>query len=109
MTLEYNMFCTVLKSHRKADTYLYIPKDTALDELPDNLVQLFTPHTVVTTLHITPTRKLARLAGAELLQHIDKDGFFLQLPPTQADLLAMHRAQLKSQGKSQQAPPQEPQ
>lgn len=94
MTLEYNMFCTVLKSHRKADTYLYIPKDTPLDELPENLVQLFTPHSHVTTLHVTPQRRLARMQGAQLLQHIETDGFFLQLPPTQADLLALHRAQL---------------
>lgn len=100
MTLEYNMFCTVLKSHRKADTYLYIRKDTQLDELPENLLQLFSPHTVVTTLHVTPARKLARMQGAELLQHIEKDGFFLQLPPTQADLLALHRAQQKQREES---------
>ena len=95
MTLEYDMFCTVLKSHRKADTYLYIPKDTQLDELPEELLQLVTPHTVVTTLYVTPERKLARMQGAELLQRIDHDGFFLQLPPTQADLLALHVAQQK--------------
>lgn len=86
------MFCSVLKSYRKADTYLYIPKDTPLDELPDNLVQLFTPHTQVTTLHVTPGRKLARMSGATLLKRLDEDGFYLQIPPTQQDLLAMHRS-----------------
>lgn len=94
------MFCTVLKSHRKADTYLYIPKDTSLDELPENLVQLFTPHTEVTTLHIKPERRLARLSGAQLIQHLEDEGFYLQLPPTQADLLAQHKAQLKNNEES---------
>lgn len=87
------MFCSVLKSQRKADTYLYIPKDTSLDELPENLVQLFTPHTQVTILHLTPERKLARMQGADLLERLHEDGFYLQLPPTQPDLLAMHRSQ----------------
>ncbi|MBA3988208.1 YcgL domain-containing protein [Aliidiomarina maris] len=87
------MFCTVLKSHRKADTYLYIPKDAILDDLPANLVELFTPHTVVTTLHLKPERKLARLRAPELIKHLETDGFYLQLPPTQADLLALHKSQ----------------
>ena len=86
------MFCSVLKSHRKADTYLYLPKDTSLDELPMPLVQLFSPHTKVTILHVTPERKFARMSGATLLKRFDEDGFYLQIPPTQQDLLAMHRS-----------------
>lgn len=87
------MFCSVLKSHRKADTYLYKPRETALDELPEDLVQLFTPHTEVTVLHLTSERKLARLSGAELMKRLNEDGFYLQVPPTEQDLLAMHRSQ----------------
>lgn len=87
------MLCIVLRSHKKADTYLYKAKDTPFEELPETLQQLFTPHTQVMTLPLKGHRKLARLTVEELKQHIDSEGFYLQLPATTEDLLKAHKAQ----------------
>lgn len=84
------MLCTVLRSQKKADTYLYTPKDTPFDQLPQTLQQLFTPHTLVTILNVTAERRLARMNGAELLQHLADDGYYLQLPPQPENWLDEH-------------------
>ena|SRR5690554_1931726 len=75
------MLCTVLKSTKKPDTYLYLPKDADFDSLPDTLQQLFTPQQTAMTLHVSPEKKLARFTGEELLAHLDDPGYYLQLPP----------------------------
>ncbi|RUO40572.1 hypothetical protein CWE15_07455 [Aliidiomarina taiwanensis] len=75
------MLCTVLKSTKKPDTYLYLPKDADFDALPESLQVLFTPQQTAMTLHITAEKKLARLSGAELLEHLAEPGYYLQLPP----------------------------
>lgn len=87
------MFCIVLRSHKKADTYLYIAKDAPFEELPETLQQLFTPHTHVMTLLLQGERKIARLNASELKQHIEAEGFYLQLPATTEDWLKEHTAQ----------------
>ncbi|MCC5855434.1 MAG: YcgL domain-containing protein [Idiomarina sp.] len=75
------MLCVVLKSTRKMDTYLYLPKDGDFEALPDELKTLFTPHEVAMTLYIKPGKKLARMTGAELLERLSDTGYYLQLPP----------------------------
>lgn len=84
------MLCTVLRSVRKADTYLYLPRDASFEDLPETLQHLFTPHTTITTLHVTPERRLARLSGAELITHLNDDGYYLQLPPQAENWLKEH-------------------
>jgi uncharacterized protein YcgL (UPF0745 family) len=39
-------------------------------------------------LLLTPERKLARVDAAEVLGKIQEQGFFLQMPPTMAELLS---------------------
>lgn len=75
------MLCTVLKSTKKPDTYLYLPKDAVFDDLPESLQLLFTPQQTAMTLHVTTEKKLARFTGAELLEHLTDPGYYLQLPP----------------------------
>ncbi|MGX5913610.1 YcgL domain-containing protein [Aliidiomarina sp. Khilg15.8] len=92
------MLCTVIKSHKKADTYLYLPQDAPFDELPEPLQQLFTPHTEVTVLNITPTRKLARFRGDELLTHLNTDGYYLQIPQTPTNWLEDYKTRTRDTG-----------
>jgi uncharacterized protein YcgL (UPF0745 family) len=92
------MLCTVIKSHKKADTYLYVPKDTPFEELPDTLQQLFTPHTEITVLNITPQRKLARFSGEELLAHLSNDGYYLQMPQSPTNWLEDYKARARDTG-----------
>lgn len=73
--------CVVLRSPKKADTYLYLPKDADFKTLPDVLQALFTPQQVAMNLLVKPERTYARLTGAELLEHFNDPGYYLQLPP----------------------------
>jgi len=76
----------VYASARKSDTYVYMAEASALDELPDALQRLLGALRPVITLELTADKVLARTTGAEVLQKIADDGYYLQLPPGPADL-----------------------
>ncbi len=77
----------VFRSPRKAETYLYVDKAAGYKELPDALLKQFGEPESVMTLVLTPERKLARADAAEVLQQIEAQGFYLQMPPTHDELL----------------------
>ena len=64
-----------------ADTYLYIDRQSGLDQLPVDLLSTFGEPEEVLTFRLTPDRKLAIVAAEDVLSAIDAQGFFLQLPP----------------------------
>lgn len=75
----------VFRSKRKADTYLYLPKDADQAELPAPLRQVFGDTEFVIGLDLQPERELARFSGAEVLEAIESQGFFLQMPEGEKD------------------------
>lgn len=77
------MLCDVYRSSRKADTYIYLPHGEELSELPDALVQGFGKAEKILTINLATREQLARLSVKELSKHLEKDGFYLQLPPKQ--------------------------
>lgn len=81
------MLVRVLRSPKKADTYLYLPLTATVDELPEPLQPLFSPEIVVTKLNISAERNLASITGVKLLEHLDTDGYYLQIPPPVESLL----------------------
>ncbi|EGN74407.1 hypothetical protein A28LD_2205 [Idiomarina sp. A28L] len=81
------MLVRILRSPKKADTYLYLPLKAEIDELPEVLQGLFTPEQLVTKLSITPERQLARISGVKLLEHLNTEGYYLQVPPPVVSLL----------------------
>lgn len=86
------MFCRILKSPRKADTYLYLPIDAELGDLPLPLQQLFIPELEVTRMAISPNRQFARISGVKLLEHLEDPGYYLQMPLPVENLLDSHKA-----------------
>jgi uncharacterized protein YcgL (UPF0745 family) len=63
--------------------YLYVDKQQGIAELPEALLATFgTPESVMTLL-LTPERKLARADAATVLDAIEQNGFYLQMPPTE--------------------------
>jgi uncharacterized protein YcgL (UPF0745 family) len=73
--------CTVYRSGRKAETYLYLARSQEFKDLPPELQQAFGEPFFVMHLNLTPERRLARLDTERVLQHLEAHGFFLQLPP----------------------------
>ncbi|WP_298442183.1 YcgL domain-containing protein [uncultured Ferrimonas sp.] len=88
------MICAVYKSSKKAETYLYVNNRDDFSQVPQPLMDLFGVPQFVTLL---PIVKLTKLAGAELDKvkaDLAEQGFYLQLPPPNENLLKQHRREM---------------
>ncbi|WOE31931.1 MULTISPECIES: YcgL domain-containing protein [unclassified Acinetobacter] len=85
------MFCSIYKSSKKDEMYLYIARpeereseteDTdPLAVLPEPMRQAFGRATFVMALELDESRKLARVNVLHVMDSIATKGFFLQMPP----------------------------
>ena len=65
----------------KAETYLYLADSQDFDDLPGPLRQRFGEPVFVMRLELSAQRKLARVDVERLIESLERDGFYLQLPP----------------------------
>lgn len=86
------LVCQIYKSSRKAEMYLYVEKERGLEDVPEALLDQFGEPEEVMVLALTAQRKLARVSAAEVVEAIQTQGYFLQMPPTPADLMRRERA-----------------
>lgn len=73
--------CDIYRSPRKEEMYLYVDKREGTRRVPENLLQLFGRPQHVTTLLVTPEKKLARADVNKVLSEIRERGYYLQMPP----------------------------
>jgi uncharacterized protein YcgL (UPF0745 family) len=73
--------CTVYRSDRKTETYLYLAQGRTFEDLPQQLREAFGEPAFVMRLELDADRRLARVDARRVLQHLEADGFYLQLPP----------------------------
>jgi uncharacterized protein YcgL (UPF0745 family) len=73
--------CRIYRSERKAETYLYLVEALQLDDLPDALRRQFGDAAFVMRLEIEPETRLSRVSAADVARALERDGYFLQLPP----------------------------
>ncbi|MDX5299115.1 MAG: YcgL domain-containing protein [Gammaproteobacteria bacterium] len=73
--------CSIYRSTRKDEAYLYVDKRVGLKEVPEALLAQFGKPVHVADLLITPERKLARAEAPRVLEKIAAQGYYLQLPP----------------------------
>jgi len=90
------MLCSVYKSSRKADTYLFINKRDDFSEVPEALLNMFGTPILVTVVNLAAKTKLGMADIKKVKESLNGDGFYLQLPPPQEDLLKTHREQQKT-------------
>lgn len=74
------MQCYVYKSHKKSNTYLYIPQKDEFAHIPSALMKIFGKPEFTLEFELTPNRKLAAAEAKEVLQSFSKQGFYLQIP-----------------------------
>lgn len=79
--------CSVFKSSKKDEMYLYVDKAEQLNRVPDALKQMFGTPIHVFDMLITPEKELARVDTAQVLEDIEEKGFFLQMPPAKDDYM----------------------
>ena len=79
--------CQVYRSPRKEEMYLYVDKANGLQDVPEALLDQFGEPEEVMIILLDPARELARADVSEVLEKIEQQGFYLQMPPTAAELL----------------------
>ncbi len=75
------MNCTVYKSVRNADTYVYVASGTDLAQLPPDLLARLGELREALEFDLHPERRLARADPVTVMRCIEASGFYLQLPP----------------------------
>jgi uncharacterized protein YcgL (UPF0745 family) len=85
--MSQTLLCEIYKSLREAEMYLYVDKKDRLGRVPEALLQRFGKTQLVTTLALTPARKLARAEATKVIDAIREQGFYLQMPPRKDEML----------------------
>lgn len=74
------MQCAIYKSRKRLDTYLYLARKDAFDDLPPALRSALGGLVHVMDLELTPQRRLAHEDVDEVRRQLADKGWFLQLP-----------------------------
>jgi uncharacterized protein YcgL (UPF0745 family) len=90
------MLCTVYKSSKKEGAYLYVLKKDDFSSIPEALMAMFGKPKLVMTMRLEG-KVLARVDVEKVKQSLNKDGFFLQMPPPPENLLEQYKARKAEQ------------
>jgi uncharacterized protein YcgL (UPF0745 family) len=91
------MLCAIYKSPKKAQTYLFVNKRDDFSSVPEALMKTFGTPNLVTLINLATKEKLAMADLEKVKKNLNEQGFYLQLPPPQEDLLKEHKAFMLSQ------------
>lgn len=61
--------------------YLYVKKEEGLTRVPEDLLKLFGKPQPAMVLLLTPDKKLARVSVEKVVESLEAQGFYLQMPP----------------------------
>lgn len=86
--------CTVYRGSRTEEMYLYVDQAEDLARVPEALLARFGKLEKALTVALHPARKLARADVNKVLESIEKEGFYLQMPPRPDDYLLDLRGHL---------------
>ena len=74
------MKCSVYRSTKKIDTYVYLPKDNDIAELPEGLVKILGKVEHVLEVDLAERRRLANADIEQVMESLNSQGYFIQLP-----------------------------
>ncbi len=75
------MECSVYKSLKKIDNYLFVEKEGDFSRVPQDLLGLLGHLELTMAITLSKERKLARADPLEVMRALEQDGYYLQLPP----------------------------
>ncbi|WP_268800051.1 YcgL domain-containing protein [Pseudomonas huanghezhanensis] len=79
--------CSIYRSPRRNEMYLYVLKSDALERVPDELLVAFGKPQHAFNLVLSPERALAREDIHTVLANLEKQGYHLQMPPAEDDYI----------------------
>ncbi|QIW15758.1 hypothetical protein A4G20_05145 [Pasteurellaceae bacterium RH1A] len=88
------MLCAIYKSPKKEGMYLYVAKRDHFDPVPDELRQVFGKPQFVMLFNLKGQKQLQQASNQEVLDKIESQGFYLQVPPPVENL---HKAFVEQQ------------
>lgn len=65
--------------------YVYMDRKKSVDDLPEVLLKMFGEPQHVLDLVLTESRNLARADAKKVLEKIEEQGFYLQMPPAEQE------------------------
>ncbi|NQZ23091.1 MAG: YcgL domain-containing protein [Colwellia sp.] len=89
------MLCTIYRSSKKAQTYLFVKQRDDFSSVPAPLMSMFGAPTLVTVMNLANKEKLALADIEKVKENLTDQGYYLQLPPPQENLLDQHKAEMK--------------
>ena len=89
------MLCSVYKSAKKAQTYLFINKRDDFSEVPEALMKMFGKPELVTVLNLATKDKLGFADLTKVKESLAEQGYYLQITPKEEVLLKSHVASMK--------------
>ena len=91
------MLCAIYKSPKKAQTYLFVKTRDDFSTVPSALMATFGTPILVTLINLATKTKLGMADLEKVKTNLTEDGFYLQLPPPEEDLLKEHKAAMNAQ------------
>lgn len=79
--------CSIYRSSRKNEMYLYVLKSDALERVPEGLLEVFGKPVHAFDLVLSPARALAREDIHVVLEHLETQGYHLQMPPAEDEYI----------------------
>ena len=90
------MLCAVYKSHKKAETYLFIERREDFSRVPTSLLAVFGRPELVLMTRLDPAKPLGLADVGKVIEALRNQGFYLQVPPPPENLLEQHKTQMNS-------------
>ncbi len=75
----------VYRGSARDGVYLFVPTEAELDDLPAPLLRAMGRLELVMELELHPGRALARESAEAVMRNVRRDGYHLQLPPTESE------------------------
>ena len=90
------MLCSVYKSSKKVQTYLYVNNRDDFSDVPEALMKMFGTPIMVTVLNLSSKVKLGFADLEKVKTSLSEQGYYLQLTPKEEDMLKGHKASMNS-------------
>ena len=85
--------CTIYKSSKKNEAYLYLTKAGDFSNVPEALLELLGKLTLVMTLDLDQRTHLGQADLSKVKSELIDTGYYLQFPPPEENLLDTHKKQ----------------
>ncbi|WP_151703193.1 YcgL domain-containing protein [Nitrincola alkalilacustris] len=81
------LICSIYKSSRKDEMYLYVDKNDKLSRVPESLLEMFGKAIHIMDMPLTGKRQLARVELDKVLEGVREKGYYLQMPPPREEYM----------------------